>query len=278
MDDLIVTFLETHHPFEYQNEVYRSFKLLEGFEYPNLYSNYIDILSNESYTSTEQLIDDFDIMMHRQLNTVLDHHRITLVDDASHIQKNEILSALLTLQTLDDYTPVMMVLESLETSEEKISLLLEDYCSMDQTEIISIIADFNSITLENLKQYIISKEQLERESIDYQVLLPRLKQLFKLHGKDNIGYQLIQQDVKPGYPLEIYLELTENNFDKTPINILSLLLMTLESQTSPIELFRKYSEMLIKDIRQIPAIEASILQLLNTLDEHVRAQALVNKS
>lgn len=273
MDDLIVNFLEAHHPHEYQHEVYLSFKLLSGFEYPDIYSSFIDVLTNESYQSTEQTIDAFDITLHNQLDEVLKYHQIVLVDDATHIQKNALLSALLTLQTLDDHTSVLCVLESLETDEEQLSSILADYCDLDQTEILSIIADFNPIMLTCLKRYIQDKLSLAAETVPYQALLPRLKQFFTLYGKENIGYILIDQDVKPGYPLDMYLSLTENTFDKTAINITSLILLTLESQQSPIDLFHQYSERMVGDIRIIPSIEAEMLQILNTVDEHVRAHA-----
>ena len=270
MDALIVTFLSLHHPHEYQREVHRSFQILEGFEYPDLYSQFIDLLTLESYKSSDQLIDEFDRLIHIKLDTVLQQHFIYLVAEATHIQKNEILQALLYVQDLEDYHPVEMILESTASDEEQMALIIEEYSAIDNTEVLSILQTFNSVTLMKLKEYIDQKAKLAQASNEYRTLLPRLREFVKLHGKKTVGYQLLDHDVKPGHPFKTYLDLLES-FDKTALNIASLILLDPESLKSPIAIFNQHSQLLFEDIREIPMIEAELLQLFNTLDEHVRA-------
>lgn len=271
MDALIVTFLSLHHPHEYQREVYRSFQLLEGFEYPNIYSTYIDLLTLESYKSSDQLIDEFDRALHVQLDRVLHEHFIFLTTEATFIQKNEILQALLTLQSLDDYSPVMTILESMESDDEIIAAIIEEYSAIDSSEFLSILDEFNSCTLMKLKEYIEQKSVVQQEQVSYQDLLPRLKQFMKLHGKESVGYGLLSHDVKPGHAFNVYLELLGDQLEPTAINIASLILLDPVSLQSPIAIFNQYSQQLFPDMRHIPIIEAELLRLFNTLDEHVRA-------
>lgn len=271
MDELIIAFLDVHHPQEYQHEVYRSFQLLEAFEYPDIYSDFISLLTLESYKQTEQLIDEFHHLLIQRLDTVLHQHYIHLSTEATFVHRIEIIQGLLALQTLEDYNPVLTVLESSLTDEEQIASILEEYCNLDHSEILSIVDAFNNVTLIKLKEFIQQKATLEQEIQPFKYLLPRLRQFFKLYGKDNIGYQLIDNDVKPGYMLDTYLQITELQFERTAVNVASLILLDPRSSESPIALFNQYSHTLFNDIRLIPAIEAEILKMINVTDEHVKA-------
>ena len=271
MDALIVTFLSLHHPHEYQREVYRSFRFLEGFEYPDLYSGYIDLLTLQSYKSSDQLIDEVDRLLHSQLDTALQQHLITLSPETTFVQKNEVLCALLMLQDLEDYSPVEAILESTATDEEMIAEIIELYSALDSTEFLSILDAFNPAVLMQLKTYIAQKSQLVTEQASYQALLPRLKQFITLHGKASTGYALLEHGVKPGHAIDFYLDLVEDQLEPTALNIASLILLDPASLASPLKVFHQCSQRLFPDIRHIPSIEAELLCLFNTLDEHVRA-------
>lgn len=281
MDELIAEFLLHTCTPEYSHEAYRSFKIFADFEYPDVFSSFIDILTNESFTTSEQLRDEFHSELHKKLNYILEQHNLKLISTASIRQKNEFLTALYMLQGLEDYSPVIAVLESLETDEVKLTSILEDYCQLDMTEQLTLIADFSPITLDRLKDYIEQQATIKAEQAEYRDLIPPLKAFFKLFGKNNIGYVLIDNDVKPGQPLETYLGYIDNivasSIDQTALNVLSLIYLTKESLRSPLTVFNQHSLQMLKELTLVSKVEPLLIRMTAKVDELLKAQQQVQK-
>lgn len=279
MDELIAAFLEHVCTIEYANEAYRSFKICNDFEYPDLYSSFIDILTNESFISTDELKDSFNHELHDKLNSILKQHNLELTALASLFQKNEMLSALYTIQSLEDYSSVIAVLQSLETDEVKLTTILEDYCQLDMSEQMTIIKHFEPTTLDLLKEYIQRKTALVTEESSYRNLIPAIKVFFTLFGKDNVGYALIDNDIKPGQSIDLYLNYIDNivakTLDQTAINVLSLIYLTPESIQSPLAVFNQHSLQMLKDLALVPKVETLVLRMVSKVEEYLKAQQQV---
>lgn len=278
MDELIVEFLNATSADEYINQAYQSFKILNDLDYQDVYSDFIDILTNESFVTTDSLKDEFNVTLHRKLDEVLRSHRVGLSQEATLYQKNQMLIALFTIQQLEDYTSVMCVLESLETDEVKLTSILEDYCELDYTEMMTIIEDFNPIALMALKQYVENQTALNdlvaNENIKQYI--PVLKAFFKLYGTNNIGHLLIENDVKPGQSLETYLTYVDNlvasTVEQTALNVISVLYMTPDSLKSPLELYRKHSLEILHDLALVSKVEPMIISMTDRVNEYLKVQ------
>lgn len=276
MDDLIVTFLSSTCSPEYANEVYRSFKICNDFEYPNLYSRFIDILTNESYASGDQLRDEFHEELSNKLNDILQQHNLKLVDTATLFQKNEMLTALYSIQSLEDYTPVILVLESLETDEVKLTTILEDYCQLPMEEQLSIITELNPVTLSLLKEYINQSLLNKSKQDSYRGLVPALKVFFKLFGRDNVGFALIDNEVKPGQTLDVYLSYIDNivakTIEQTAINVLSLIYMTPKSVHEPLTVYTENSVLMLRDLKLVSKVEPLVITMIGQVNDYLKAQ------
>lgn len=278
MDELIVDFLEDSCMPEYVAEVYRSFKICSDYAYPQLYESFIDILISASFTTVDQRKNEFHNELHGKLDFILKNHRITLIPAASLYQKNEMLTALYVIQSLEDYSPVLAVLESLETDEEKLTAVLEDYCQLDQTEQLSILQELDPITLELLKTYIGQQQKLVEES-SYKELVPTLKAFFKVAGPQNLGRALLDNAVKPGQSLAVYLEFIDTvigaTHEQTAENIVSLIYLTPESIQSPLVVFNQNSLLLLKDLSLVVKVEPYVIQWIDRTNELLKAQRQV---
>jgi len=218
--------------------------------------------------------------MHSKLDYILQQHNIVLVDTATMRQKNELLTALYTIQALEDYSSVIAVLESLESDEVKITTILADYCQLDVTEQLSIIQSFNPITLTILKDYILLSYTERVQQYNYKDLIPTLKTFFHLYGNDNIGHILIENDVKPGLTINVYLEYADsviaNTYEQTAANIMSLIYLTPDSIHNPLAVYNTYSLVMLKDLSLVSKIEPLVISIIDKVHEFTKASQQVS--
>lgn len=279
MDDLINDFLIATFSPEYQDEVKRSFSLFEAFEHDNAYQGFIDMIMNESNLDRGSMGDMFNEELHRQLNYVLTHHSLTLIDTATTYEKNEILKAFSDFQYLEDYTSIIRTLENLDPDEVQLSSILTDLCMLDQYKIMELMQSFNPRLLKTMKTFIYKKEESEKkEGFDNDPkLLKNLRLFGKVFGKDNLGAQLVRGQIIVGEKFETYVNFIQENVlgandTETAVNILSAIYMSSDGFNSPILVYRKYSYELLQDLDKVSKIEGQILNLIATMEEHRKAE------
>jgi hypothetical protein len=281
MDDILTQYIDHTFSPELGNEIYRSFLLFNSFDLNDIYSEFIDLLTYTDNFTSNEIQDKFYTIVLTKVNTIIKAHNIELTEEASLTDRNEILIALYALIDLEDYVPIVMVLESLETPEDKLSLILSDYCALDQLTILSLIHGFNPNVLKLLKEYCYSKE---KETLDTgekvrNSILGRLKIFFDLYGTNNLGYVLACNDIVLGEPFSSYLPYLEeiivnHDNDELAINILSIIYLTDKGITSPLELFTEVSFSLLGDINKISRIEGLIMKMINKVNEVSEAKKL----
>lgn len=273
MDDIIVVFCDTYLSDEYKAEVFRSFQLFDFFEYRQASQGFIDILNDANNISSDDLKDRFTQELHDKLDFMLNEHTVKLTDEATIHEKNELLYAFGLIQHLEDYTGVIRILESFEDNETQLSLILEDLCVLDQTQIMMIVESFQPKILATLKAFIYQKESEETTIDDRDAkILRNLRQFFGVHGKDNIAYKLIEANMLVGARFTTYLpyvegNLVEENNDATALNILSLIYMSIDGFNNPLLMYRKYSYQLLHDLNKVSAIEVLVMRLMAKFNE-----------
>ena len=255
MNELIDVFLENYFTEEFKDEVYRSFNLFDKYEYLDAYSEFVNIITDYNQSSTDDLKDKFVIELQTRLDYVLNEHTIKLVETTTIEEKNEILSALLLIQNLEDYSGIINTLESLESNEEQLAIILSDLCLLSDVKIMELVESFDSTILSKLKQFIYSKET-DNQDIDEETqktklnITNNLKLFFELSGTNNLAYLLISSSIIVGELFETYLSYIEDDIvsksdEQTAINILSMIYLSSNGYNAPLLTFRKYSYRLL---------------------------------
>lgn len=278
MDKLIIDFITAYFTYDLQVEIYRSFRLLNDYEYNDAFAGFVDIINNESYVSAEDMKDQFIIELNSKLNFILKEHTIELTNEATIFDKNEILVAFLLIQDLEDYTGIISLLESFESKEEKLSLILSDLTMLDQAKVLELVVSFSDTMLDTLKQFIyeIENNKPEKANGSKFITINNLKQLFSCLGKDNLGYLLAKSGVIVGERFETYLPYTDkdlvaNTDEQTALNILSLIYMSSDGINNPLLLYRKYSFQILQDLNKVSRIEVLVVSMVNKLNEFKKA-------
>lgn len=280
MDDLISEFISENFSYEAQDEIKRSFGLFDSFEHDTAYQGFIDMIMNESNLDRNSMVDMFNSELHTQLNFILTHHSVTMIDTSTIYEKNEILSAFSNFQYLEDYTSIIRTLENLDADEVQLSSILTDLCMLDQFKIMELIQAFNPRLLKTMKKFIYKKEESDKkEGFDNDPkLLKNLKLFNKVFGAENLGAQLVRGQLIVGEKFETYINYIQEsvigvNDTLTATNILSTIYLSSDGFNSPLLVYRKYSYELLQDLDKVGKIETQILSLIATMEEHRNAEA-----
>lgn len=280
MDDLINDFVTENYSHEAQDEIKRSFGLFDSFEHDTAYQGFIDMIMNESNLDRNSMVDMFNSELHTQLNFILTHHSLTMIDTSTIYEKNEILSAFSNFQYLEDYTSIIRTLENLDADEIQLSSILTDLCMLDQFKIMELVESFNPRLLKTMKKFIYKKEESEKkEGFDNDPkLLKNLKLFNKVFGAENLGAHLVRGQLIVGEKFETYINYIQENVigandTITATNILSTIYLSSDGFNSPLLVYRKYSYELLQDLDKVGKIEAQILSLIATMEEHRNAEA-----
>jgi hypothetical protein len=278
VDELISIFIDSHFSEEFQEEINRSFGLIEFFDYKDAYSGFVDILTNEANHSGSDMQDMFTAELNKKLDYMLSEHQLQLVPEATVFQKNEILLALAHVQNLENYTGIIAVLESLESDELKTALILSDLSTLDESTVLSLVAKINPRTLQALKDYIYAKEKAQEQNglLDNK-LLANFILFTKLYGQATLGAGLLSSGMMAAQRFHIYLGFVESEVvvkddEQTALNIMSLIYLSEDGFNSPLLVYHKYSYRLLQDLNRVSRIEVKILGIIAKITEHRNAQ------
>ncbi len=284
MDELLDVFLDAYASIELKEEVARSFSLFDFFEYKPAYSILADVVINGDQQS-DVTYDLFLKKLNACLDFVLQVHTLTLTNEATIYQKNEILTALGNLQKLEDYTGIIRTLESFEPNDEQLSSILSEQCQLDQGQIMALIENYNPSLLLKLKNYIYAIESdmihVVPEGFDKPIkafiACFEKSELVENSEFNYLGSTFYANGIILNMAFEHYLPFIEDNFnpvneEETALHLLSVLLLSSDGQLSLLDTYRKYSFQLLQDLNKTSSVEIHFSKQLAHLNEYLKVQ------
>lgn len=285
MNDLFEVFLDAHTTPELKEEIARSFSLFDYFEYNSAYSTLNDIIFNASNENASEAYDQFVLKVNESLDYILLEHTITTTAETTLFQKNEIVTALANIQKLEDYTAIIRTLESFESPEVQLSIILEDLTELDQAQLLTAVESFNPSVLNKLKQFIYEREYTEIQQVPqkFRDMIKAFVELFEKPENIQAGvYQylgsiFLTNNIVLNMPFEKYLPFLEGNLNvtnepETANHILSVILLSEDGQASPLDVYRQYSLELLQDLNKASSIETHLVRSLSKLNEYLKVK------
>lgn len=271
LDHQISDFIEETFIDRKKATIYQAFELLHAYQYEDPESMYIELLVTDSYNDVSTLQDTFISTLNSQLDDVLHEHRLVLSEDVSLYVKTEILTALFDLMYLVDYSEVLTILSTDESSDIKLAKILSNSCLLSTLEILEVIVDLDPSLLSKLYDLAKAKEDTSIVTIDEanKEILYNVK-LFNTIYPDTIGYKLLESGISANNPLSNYLALIGDSLDfneyrdmdELARQIFSLLLISRSNLNGLLLLYNKYSSELLDNINTITSIEPKLITLL----------------
>lgn len=251
--------------------IYETFRLLDEFNLGDKESDFIELIMYNEFIDDNTLQDSFINELNININNIIEAHGIILNQHEVSLQeKIYILDVLNQLQYLNDYTEVLSILESDLDSIEKLSEICSQLSLLRKLDIYRIIENIDNNTLDTLKSFIYGKvtntDILNSKYSDKQKNIINNIKLFKQYldiknlTVQPAGIQMVEMYVRVGMLFENYLEYINdnvidlNNTKTTSLNILSILLISLDGSTNPLLLFKQYSNKIIDDMKYITPI------------------------
>ena len=281
--DEIAAYMSATFAPEMRDEISASFMVLDAFSYQDLEDELSDILNDLDADDTDLTQEKFVACINKHLLKLLSCHQILIDEDASISLKNQILAVLFRIQTIEDPTPILRLLESSHPNEVKFAKTVEEFSEATETEVLEALVSIDEKFLINLMTHLyaieeaIENEEFINPSPEQKNLKENLKDFFAVHGNECLGFEMIYNGIEPGLSIKIYYPYIKDNIIVdddlvTAKNILSLFLMSKDTFTDPLGIYTKYSEQLIHNADRILKIEVKIGELLSKLHQYQEAK------
>lgn len=277
MEELLFNFLNDNYTQELQIEIFRGFKILEDFQMADIYDDFYDILHNTNTLTNADMCDAVFNLLVKKLKFVLSEHSIEVDDEIRIDQLNEICNAFLIVQDTISYEALLSELESFDSDEEKLATIISDLCILTKEDVLTLITKFDPLILENLKKFLYNQEKETDDAIKLPVdFISNIRHFFELFPSDTIG-KIIIADVKVGMPFADYLSFFSDSIvnysdDNAAINLLSVLIFSIDGQKDPISVYRKHSFSIFNDIHRTAVIEVHLMKFLANYLDFVKAK------
>lgn len=279
-EDEIQAYITENFTTEYASDLLAALSLLYAFELEGVQDTLCEMIYDPSREDTEPHTLAFSTFIVDSTLSLLEMQGI-VVEQASLCEMVAILSATLIVQNCEDPVPYLRVLE-LNTigDEEKIALILKDFCYLDETKLISLFAEIRPSLPGLLYNHLLALEQRsvsEEEEPDTTVIVKNFRLFESCFGRNTFADSVLASGMRPGLPFSIYVAYitpqTLEDKDKYALDIFSLLLLAVDTYNRPVAAFRELSETLLHDPKDYQWVETALQKINEQFEQYRKEKA-----
>ena len=266
---------------ELEEDISVAFQLLYAFELPDPEIDFLNIITSDSYLDSNDMQDQFTLILHSKLDYLLSQHKLSLTDTSSLYIKTQILAACYALMYLEDYTHILITLESELSDLEKLSAILSEHSVLSETDVLTSVTNVDPTFLSTLATYAYSKadEAITTEEELSTEIIENTKLLKQLVNYETLGYLLLKDRVTTNLSLENYINfiggpetIPNPSLDVYATHIFSILLLTKNNLNGILLTYRKYSHLLVTDPNLTTAVDVKLIELIAKLTDYKKAR------
>jgi hypothetical protein len=265
---------------ELEEDISVAFQLLYAFELPDPEIDFLNLITSDSYLDSNDMQDQFTLILHSKLDYLLSQHKLTLTDTSSLYIKTQILAACYALMYLEDYTHILITLESELSDLEKLSAILSEHSVLSEIDVLTSVTNIDPTFLSTLATYAYSKadEAITTEEELSTEIIENTKLLKQLVNFETLGYLLLKDRVTTNLSLENYINfiggvetIPNPSLDVYATHIFSILLLTKNNLNGILLTYRKYSHLLVTDPNLTTAVDVKLIELIAKLTDYKKA-------
>ena len=265
---------------ELEEDISVAFQLLYAFELPDPEIDFLNIITSESYLDSNDMQDQFILILHSKLDYLLSQHKLTLADTSSLYIKTQILAACYAMMYLEDYTHILVTLESELSDLEKLSAILSEHSVLSEIDVLTSVTNVDPSFLSTLATYAYSKadEAITTEEELSTEIIENTKLLKQLVNFETLGYLLLKDRVTTNLSLENYINfiggpetIPNPSLDVYATHIFSILLLTKNNLNGILLTYRKHSHLLVTDPNLTTAVDVKLIELIAKLTDYKKA-------
>jgi len=278
-DDELTSYIQTHYTPEYGRLLQLALQTLQVYEVSGIQDTLCELLYAPISEDPDILHHNFATTLEHAMTELLDQHGLTLTETSLNTFV-EIAVALIRVQHALDPIPYLRLLElNTLNNEEKLSRILQDFCGLDESQLMLALAGVEDGSMERLITSLeTTLSQKGEDSLqDTTDLDQNLRWFFEHAGKTSLGYQVVYHGMKTGFDFETYLSLFKDMINTslpqdTAMNALSLIYMGSDTWQRPLEAYRQHSEGLIKPLQEIQTVEAKLAAFVGLFEQFKQAK------
>lgn len=264
---------------ELQKEYRNCFLLFESFEYARPFEELHDIVLDVDADNSDYTQIKFGLCIDEHISELYRSYRMECDQTAPLTDRIETLAVLIRLPYLEDPSPVLAILETMNSPEEKIARVCDLFSDIDEGRALSLLTKVDESLISKIQENLYEKEQYLKSVEDLRVsslMMKEIKDFFEVFGEENLAYDLLSSTVTIGNEFDLYLPyvkeyLVVDDDQQTAINILSIFFMSIDTWNDPLMAYRKYSEDLLIPTGRIVKIEVALSDALNKLRSYQKA-------
>ena len=265
---------------ELEEDISVAFQLLYAFELPDPETDFLNLITSESYLDSNDMQDQFILILHSKLDYLLSQHKLTLADTTSLHIKTQILTACYAMMYLEDYTHILVTLESELSDLEKLSAIISEHSVLSEIDVLASVTNVDPSFLSTLATYAYSKadEAITTEEELSLEIIENTKLLKQLVNFETLGYLLLKDRVTTNLSLENYINfiggpetIPNPSLDVYATHIFSILLLTKNNLNGILLTYRKHSHLLVTDPNLTTAVDVKLIELIAKLTDYKKA-------
>ena len=271
---------------ELEEDISVAFQLLYAFELPDPEIDFLNLITSESCLDSNDMQDQFILILHSKLDYLLAQHKLTLADNTSLHIKTQILTACYAMMYLEDYTHILVTLESDLSDLEKLSAILSEHSVLSEIDVLTSVTNVDPSFLSTLATYAYSKadEAITTEEELSTEIIENTKLLKQLVNFETLGYLLLKDRLTTNLSLENYINfiggpetIPNPSLDVYATHIFSILLLTKNNLNGILLTYRKHSHLLVTDPNLTTAVDVKLIELIAKLTDYKKAHKEASK-
>lgn len=275
-DEEILGYIAATFTKEYGAELSNAISVLYMLQDPEIQEDLLSVINGPESEDPELLMSSFNSTIATHIDKLFPIFGIVVEPNASLATKNAIISALHVLLDAEDVVPYIRILETDLTPLEKVVTLVSYFSQVSEIELHEAIMDVDAMLIHRLR---ISLESREESSDDTEVNVKQIenfKAFCQYLGRDHLGARLVEGGIRFGMPMAVYMPFVAKLFEEaSDINVgkdlLGFYLICSDAWESPVETFRRDSEIILKNYKNFLAVETSMRSMVQGFEQYKRS-------
>lgn len=280
-EEEIERYVSSSYTTEYAIDLNNAIALLELFQYPELKDKLTQLIYSAEAEDPEYLHVSFSNEVIEMALGTVNQHGITMAEEVTLGQINQVLVALYTLPRREDSVGFLGLLEVNDISnEEKFAKLLCHVTSLAEEDAMAVLVDVQDVFLKRLYE-LLSQNNINEEEATDPAIVDNFRHFVKFmsdKGDGMLGLLILETGMLAGLPFRLYMayfadEINSTHAETIAVDLMSALLISSDAWESPVAVYREMSESLVKDTVLRSSVETHLKRILEDFQQYKEAMS-----
>lgn len=275
MDDILDIYIQNTYTDLAQDDIYQTFGLFKAFGVLTPFSQLQELLMMQSFKEPDTLMDSFTGIIVRWQDFILDQHGLTVTDEATLAFRTILMRALFMLQRLADPVPVLRVLESDLSKEEKYCRILSMYTNVPEVAFHQVLDEVRDVALRLLGDLLYMQTDNEPAVSPVSTHLAKMIRAYKeVFGINPAVRIVLDSNIVAGDEFRAYVPLftelrSQIDDERMLVELLFFFLIySSDGCNDPMKVYGEYSEELVGDLELGARLGRVLGDMRVTLQRH----------